>query len=380
MSRYADLRATGFAFGANLTPPADLVGGFLAGPLHGRREVVLAEPNYVAFHEADDRLTLDIETYGTVYQYPRGDYTEHVRRHGSPKGYAGPAACCRLVWDVDRADDLPAALADARRLARFLAGRYGDDGLGAYWSGGKGLHVSLLCPPGFHPFPHVPAVVKLLCLAVARQAGVRVDPTIYDTQRLFRLPNTRHARSGLYKRFLDPAELHQLPVERVREIARHPAGFAVPGVTEPNPTLEADWLACERRVLDGAAGVGPGGRPDAPSSRPVVPEFVRAFLAFGEIAGAGRAVTLFRCAAALSEAGTPPAVVVGLLEEPARKCGLDPAEVARQLAAGIAHGRRGQDGGAADWRPGLVARAAEQAPGLVAGVTYHPPLTAGGEP
>ena len=63
-------------------------------------------------------------------------------------------------------------------------------------------------------------------------------------------------------------------------------------------------------------------------------------LGFGDHQDPGRAVTLFRCAAALAEAGTPPAVVRGLLEEPALKTGLDPAEVEKQLAAGIEHGKR----------------------------------------
>ena len=73
----------------------------------------------------------------------------------------------------------------------------------------------------------------------------------------------------------------------------------------------------------------------------MVPQFVRAFVGFADVEDPGRAVTLFRCAAALAEQGTPDAVVSGLLEEPALKTGLPPGEVRRQIAAGIAHGRRG---------------------------------------
>lgn len=345
---YAELRNDEFPFGANCTPPAALVGGFVAGALHAGREVVHAEPLYAA-HELDDRHDPDREAYATVYQYPRREYAGHVARVGSPKGYAGPAACCRLVWDIDRPTDPAAALDDARTLARFITGRYGEDGLAAFYSGGKGYHLSLVAVPGFHPLPHVPAVVKLLCLTVARAAGVVVDGTVYDRQRLFRLPNSRH-RSGLYKRLLDLNELHRLTPAAVRDLARHPAGFPVPAVSELNPNLEADWLAAERRVLDapGADPIRPTAGAAAPSCRPVVPLFVKEFVGFNVAQEPGRAVTLFRAAAALAEgfhAHGPDAVIRGLLEEPALKLGLDPGEVAKQLRDGIAHGSR--KGGAA---------------------------------
>ena len=342
MTTYAELRSTEFAYGANCTPPALLAGGFVDGAPNAARRVVAAEHLFRAYHEADD-VTTDREAFGTVYQYPPDEYGAHVRRAGSPKGYAGPAACCRLPWDIDRRGDLDAAIADTRRLVTFLLDRYGahaENGLGIHFSGEKGFHVTLVAMPGFHPLVHVPAVVKLLCVTVARKAGVTVDPSIYDRQHLFRLPNSRHPRTGLYKRFLDADALFRLDAARVRAAAQHPAGFRVPAVTEDCPLLSDDWCEAEGHVTR-AAPTGATGtdRPDAPSSRPVVPKIVRDFIGFGDVQEPGRAVTLFRCAAALAESGTPPAVVRGLLEEPALKGGLDPAEVEKQLAAGIGHGR-----------------------------------------
>ena len=241
---YAELRSTEFPFGANCIPHAGLAGGFVEGALNAARHVVSAEPLFRAYHECDG-IDTDREAFGTVYQYPAAEYRAHVGRVGSPKGYDGPAACCRLVWDIDRNNDLDAALADARTLVRFLLDRYGahaDAGLGAYFSGAKGFHITLVALPGFHPLPHVPAVVKLLCLTVARKAGVAIDAAVYDRQRLFRLPNTRHPRTGLYKRFLSAEELFRLDVTQVREPAQHPAGFAVPTVSEECEQFAADWI------------------------------------------------------------------------------------------------------------------------------------------
>ena|GEM_PF-2604748 len=342
MNTYAELRSADFAFGGNCEPPAQLAGAFVDGPPNGKRQLVTAEPLFRAYHELDD-VDTEREAFNTVYQYPPVEYTAHVRAIGSPRGYAGRAACVRLVWDIDRANDLDAALADARKLVTYLRGWYGshaERGTGAYFSGAKGFHVTLVALPGFHPFAHVPAVARLLALTLARAAGVAVDSAVYDHQRLFRLPNTPHPRTGLYKRFLDHDELFALDAARVRELARHPAGFAVPSVNEDCEKLAHDWIAAEEGVLKRDAEFPSGTARRDPAAFPAVSKFVRDFIGFGDFQEPGRAVTLFRAAAVLAEQGTPPHVVRGLLEEPALKMGLDAHETEKQLVAGINHGAR----------------------------------------
>jgi hypothetical protein len=218
---------------------------------------------------------------------------------------------------------------------RFLIARYPkiEDGLAAYFSGSKGFHVLMDLLPGFTLSPAVPLTCRRLALAIAGRVGVRIDTACYDHQRLVRLPNTRHPATGLYKRFLTPDELLALDLQTIRDLAHHTAGFAVPSCGEFIQELEDDWLQ--------AAELVPSRPAAAPSGvHPVVPKFVRDFIGFEDVQDPGRAVTLFRCAAALAEAGTPDGVVVGLLEEPALKTGLEPREVAKQLRDGIAHGRR----------------------------------------
>jgi hypothetical protein len=342
VSTYAELRSADFQFGANCEPPAQLAGAFVDGPPNGTRHLVTAEPLFRAYHECDE-VNTERESYGTVYQYPLAEYAAHVRAAGSPRGYAGRAACVRLVWDIDRANDLDAALADARKLVTYLRGWYGshaERGTGAYFSGAKGFHVTLVALPGYHPFAHVPRVARLLALTLARQAGVAVDPAVYDHQRLFRLPNSRHPRTGLYKRFLDHDELFALDAARVRELARHPAGFSVPSVNEDCEQFARDWIEAEERVLKGRAALASDVSRRDSAACPVVPKFVRDFIGFGDFQDPGRAVTLFRAAAALTEQGTPAHVVRGLLEEPALKMGLDAYETEKQLVAGIIHGTR----------------------------------------
>jgi hypothetical protein len=113
----------------------------------------------------------------------------------------------------------------------------------------------------------------------------------------------------------------------------------VPAVDDGCEQLADDFEQAEREVLRG--GSQANGQRIPPPGSPVVPKYVRDFIGFGDLCDPSRAVTVFRCAAALSEAGTPPVVVFGLLEEVALKTGLDPAEVRDQIGDGIAHGRKG---------------------------------------
>lgn len=341
---FAERRAAGFAFGANCTPPADLVGGFVYGSLDAARQVVQVEALFRAYHELElpTGLDSDKEAFVTVYRYPRAEYAAHVRQHGTPKGYAGPAACCRTPWDIDRAGDLEAALADTLKLTRFLCERYpelADRGLSVAFSGGKGFHVNAVSVAGFDPLPHTPGIVKRFALAVANAAGVKIDRTIYHHQALIRLPNSRHPKTGLYKRIFDLEDLDRLSVAGILEAAKHPAAFPVRLPEDGCEQLAVDWEEADRAALGGGAS-SPNGRRVPPPGSPVVPKFVRDFIGFSDIQDPGRAVTLWKCAAALAEMGTPSPVVFGLLAEPAEKTGLDPDEVNRQIRAGIEHGAR----------------------------------------
>ena len=192
-------------------------------------------------------------------------------------------------------------------------GRYGprlDDGLGVYFSGGKGFHILVELVTAWVPDANVPATCKRLALVLAAKAGIRIDTGCYDHQRLVRLPNSRHTSTGLHKRFLTHDELFELTLSRIQELARAPAAFPVP-MCGTSDTLLDDWDAAKLEIVS---------RPPATPTNafPVVPKFVRDFIAFEDVLDPGRAITLFRCAAALAEAGTPPTVVFGLLEEPAR--------------------------------------------------------------
>lgn len=91
-----------------------------------------------------------------------------------------------------------------------------------------------------------------------------------------------------------------------------------------------------------------GSKPSGPSHTPegAVSRLQRATLEFVNGTDSpeqgNRERRVFRAAADLAECGTPPAVIVALLETPARDSGLSQSEVEHAVESGIAHAQRGK--------------------------------------
>jgi hypothetical protein len=253
-----------------------------------------------------------------------------------------------LFWDIDRADDLSLALSDARRLAGAILDRYrelDDDDLLVFLSGGKGMHVGI--PTVWHPEPSLQfnAVAKFFCLDLAESAKLGIDPTIYSKTRLFRAPNSKHPKTGLFKRRLSLDELTHLKPEAIVDLARHPVPFRIPSGPALCLVAADDWAKArqmvERQAERHAAPRHGGGKLSA---------FVRRFIRDGELDSDRRAVSTFRAAAELSELYEShgfDALAHTLLTDAALDSGLSPSEVKRQIDSGLSYARRKQEEGGA---------------------------------
>ena len=265
---------------------------------------------------------------------------KHYRANrNSVAGFAGPCWCRWLVLDIDRAD-LVEALADARRLVKAIAERYpeteGD--VPVYFSGGKGFHVLVELahnPPPAVGFQHV---CRTLAEALAARAGVKIDTAIYDVNHIVRLPNTRHPRTGLFKRRFDVEALFMLDMDGIRETAKHPSGDGIPVVRLPAEQLAKDWHEAERHTA-GMAEAKAAVRRDFGTADARAPRYFVELLRFGVNEGE-RHQTLFRCAAWLTEQGAPPSLCSALLTEPGQDVGLSPTDTERQIRCGIEHAQR----------------------------------------
>ncbi len=330
-----------------MTTDCHNVGAFVLGAPTSPRALVRHAELLSAY--ADGAIEDEREAYLSHFVFGP-EMQAHYRANGnSVAGFAGPCWCRWLVLDLDRLN-LVDALADARRLVTAMHQRYPEaagDVL-IYFSGNKGFHV--LVELAHNPAPAVGfhRVARTFAEALAARAGVKIDTAIYDIAHIIRLPNTRHPKSGLFKRRIDAEALFQLDVPGILDLAKHPAGDGIPAVRTPPPQLAEDWRDAERETARGAEARA-AARRDLRDADARAPRYLVDFLRFGVDEGE-RHQTLFRSAAWLAEQGAPRSLVSALLVEAGRDNGLSPKDVDRQIACGIEHARR-QRGEAADPPP-----------------------------
>ena len=164
---------------------------------------------------------------------------EHFRQTGnSIKGYCGACWSLFLWFDIDRENDLEAAQTDAARLVEYLtqtpAGSDVDCGRIApntesiliFFSGSKGFHAAVpvaVFGDCVKPGKEFPGQYKAAAIEIARRAGVEIDKSVYDRQRLFRSPNSKHRKTGLYKIPLSFWEVTTaLSIAEIRQRAQRP--------------------------------------------------------------------------------------------------------------------------------------------------------------
>jgi hypothetical protein len=162
-------------------------------------------------------------------------YLAEHRVGGRPSiaGYDGRLWAPFLPFDVDAhppAATLDDARGRARRIHDLLTRRWQAPpaAVHAYFSGAKGFHmlVDVRAFGRVAPAADLHRVFTRLRLAVLRElpdeARTLFDLAIGDAVRLLRLPNTRHATSGLFKIPLAPDELLDRTAAEIVTLARAP--------------------------------------------------------------------------------------------------------------------------------------------------------------
>ena len=329
-----------------MTTAADpfIVGAYVLGGTDSPRDLKPHGELLTAY--ADGTIDDHREAYLSHFAYGSEMRRHFAANRNSVAGYVGPCGCRYLVLDIDRGD-LAAALCDCRKLVSFVHWRYPDleGDVPIYFSGGKGFHVLLELTHRPPPTVGFPAVAKTLAEGIAANAGLKLDTGIYFANALVRLPNTKHPKTGRFKRRIDADVLFRLNIGGVLEHARHPAGDGIPTAWRSSEELALDWSAAEAktaRATEARAAIrrDAGTAPDARA-----PKFFIDLLRFGVEEG-DRHKTLFRSAAWLAEQGAPPSLCFALLTEAGCDVGLSPTDVGRQIRCGIEHADR-QRGGAA---------------------------------
>lgn len=278
------------------------------------------------------------EGYLSMFTFP-AEFADHVKQSGFA-GYSGPVSAEYVALDFDNASDPAAAIFNAQKLLRWLEFTTQADlrAVIACFSGGKGAHVYLPASGFFiEPGPLLPKVCKAFALLLARDAHLEnMDTGIYDAARIFRLPNTRHSKTGLLKLPFNGADFVQMNPAAMMELAHREARDGLlntDGGTWCDWTLQGYW----NRALDYVtrqANTIPAATMKTDLNRATL-EFMRDGAGNGE-----RHSRLFQAAANLGEFGAPERLALALLMEPARDSGLPFSESEKTIRDGLRHGGR----------------------------------------
>lgn len=132
--------------------------------------------------------------YKSLYYYPQ-EAVDYFKENGRIKGYKGKAHSDYLVFDID-SEDLESSRQSVIKLIDYLTprGLYEEMAAVISYSGSKGYHLRIRVSEPLEPFQ-----LKKICTHLADQAKVKIDSVIYNATRPFRLVNTKHEKSGLYK-------------------------------------------------------------------------------------------------------------------------------------------------------------------------------------
>jgi hypothetical protein len=160
------------------------------------------------------------DVFATYFRFTSelADYAETnplVAPHKRPsvKGYRGQAFAPFLPVDCDDADHPHRAQTDAMRIVRTLQARHDvpPAAIRIYFSGGKGFSLEIpgALFGGFAPAADLSPRFNRLVVDLFGDC-LTLDPSIYETVRLWRWPNSRHSKSRLFKIRLSARELETL--------------------------------------------------------------------------------------------------------------------------------------------------------------------------
>lgn len=161
-----------------------------------------------------------VDWYASTFTFGEDALEYWESNNDSIKGYNGEVFTSTLYWDLDCKQDFGKAKKAALDLYAKLETLGLSDGVEIYFSGNKGFHLLLHTKQKFSPIE-----TSTICYNVAMEAGVPAevfDTSVYNITRIFRVKNTKHQESALYKIPVLLEELQELKEKDIREMAKEP--------------------------------------------------------------------------------------------------------------------------------------------------------------
>lgn len=150
----------------------------------GHKNPIFADPNEVeSFRERYKNVGL----YTSVWYHNARDLN-----HSIP--FAG------FYMDFD-SSDLSISYEEVQKVVLYLEETTPSDGIRVYFSGKKGFHAEIdSAVLGIAPSVDLPGIFRFIAGKIRDELNLRtLDFAVYDARRMWRLPNSAHQLSGLFK-------------------------------------------------------------------------------------------------------------------------------------------------------------------------------------
>ena len=162
--------------------------------------------------------------FSTVYRYPTDD------------PYIG-GVLSDFYMDFDSEENPDKARKEAVSVVRKLVQDYGipEENIRIAFSGMKGISITV----NHNIFnatssAWLPLIWKGIVQELISELNLKTaDKSIYERRRLWRLLNSRHQKSGLYKISLTPVELENLTIDKIKKMAHKPRELGINEQAQP---------------------------------------------------------------------------------------------------------------------------------------------------
>jgi KaiC/GvpD/RAD55 family RecA-like ATPase len=168
-------------------------------------------------------INLNDDYYTSAFLYNEEQY-QTFKKTGTIAGITDTVTD-KLYWDFDSLADLTQAKADAELLCKRLEkdAKFSPESIALFFSGKKGFQVEVTIKDAIF----TPSEVKNICMNLG-EGLTTLDRQIYNSNRILRLPLSKHQDTGLYKIPLNYSALSEASIEEIKEEAKNtmaPADF-----------------------------------------------------------------------------------------------------------------------------------------------------------
>jgi hypothetical protein len=201
------------------------------------KETLAAKPIFIPYESKLPKLDENKDYYISLFQYSE-DQKKQAEERGTLAGIKDTTTE-KLYFDFDHKEDLEFARKDALELCKRLVERGVDpDDIHTCFTGAKGFSVEIKLNKRITNEQFKAAVVRL--------AGdlKTFDFNVMDANRIVRIDNTKHQKSGKYKTFLPVFDLDEKSIE---DIINHSSKMRQSLININPVTLTDDLFVVEKK-------------------------------------------------------------------------------------------------------------------------------------